>query len=542
MRTRSIPPRFGWLVPALAIGAALAADARAQVLVYDVQANDPQVAGDPTSNTTARYPRTVQAEPGLALDPVNGALVAAAADMQSIPACGPGMIPNFICGAPFPQCECGATPASPLWDVPLAGFYTSADGGATWANGGTFNFAIPDAHLAYGPRPLPGGGFSYAQGARCYWTGMGGFSSGATRKATATIFFVQLTSSDDDGLTWSPAIAVDDRFYPNEDQDFDWLVVDTAPGSRFFGSVYVSWRNVDNNGVGAHQVACSRDGGASFSAPVQVGASTWLEDVDATMAIGPDGSLFLAWWRFTPPAKTAPFVSTAVVAISHDGGATWSQPIAIGPFIASGGHPIPGAAFRHLVKVDIAADPRPGSTTLYAAWPLDTGAGARVVVATSSDGGLTWGAPETVSTAEEGYAFFPAIAVAPTGRVDVGYQGLVVRDPSWYGPGNALADAWLVSKAPGGSWSSPLRLTTVSSDATGAGAFFGDYNTLVSDAHHAYFAHTDTRNAVDCDAVDEFYRAELGIVPGPVPLPAIVDVCAPEVLNTDIYVSRVDFP
>jgi hypothetical protein len=541
MRNRWMHAR--WLIPAFALGAALAAGARGQVLVYDRQASPPDAAFG--------YPGDVQAEPGIALNPLDGSLVAVATDFQGLPACGPG--PLIVGCASIFFCEC-PTPASPLWNIPWGAVYTSADGGLTWVNGGAASWQTGpitlagDVHVAYGPRPQPGGGFSYAQGARCYWSAMGNFTSDSAPKRTATATFVALTSSDDNGLTWSAPVLADTRTYSQENDDFDWLAVDAAPASPYFGSVYVSWRgpHVDNGQgafTGGFRVAVSRDGGVSFSAPVPVTPVDWQENLTATMATGPDGAVFLAWWRRTTTSNTpaSSVVGTAELAISHDGGASFSSPIAIGTVHNTGYQKIPGAAFRHIDKVDIAVDPRPGSATLYATWLDRTDAGGRVVVATSRDGGRTWGAPETVSTAGEGFAFFAAIAVAPTGRVDVGYQGLVVQDPSWYGPGNALADAWLVSKAPGGSWSSPLRVTTVSSDVTGAGPFFGDYNILVSDAHHAFFAHTDARNAVDCDAVDQYLRAQLGIIPGPLPPPAI-DACAPEALNTDIYVSRVDFP
>ena len=49
--------------------------------------------------------------------------------------------------------------------------------------------------------------------------------------------------------------------------------------------------------------------------------------------------------------------------------------------------PIPGANFRTDSFPTIAADPRLGSTTVYAAWSTRTAAGGRIVVATSTDRG-----------------------------------------------------------------------------------------------------------------------------------------------------------
>src|SRR6266581_3897534 len=60
---------------------------------FDVQANQPQVAGDPSSNSTARFPTNKQNEPSIAVNPTNSSfLVAGANDEQLQPACGPGPV------------------------------------------------------------------------------------------------------------------------------------------------------------------------------------------------------------------------------------------------------------------------------------------------------------------------------------------------------------------------------------------------------------------------------------------------------------------
>src|SRR5690349_9232245 len=54
----------------------------------DVQANQPQVAGDPTSNTTATFPTNKQNEPTIAVNPTSNHLIAGSNDEQEQPACG----------------------------------------------------------------------------------------------------------------------------------------------------------------------------------------------------------------------------------------------------------------------------------------------------------------------------------------------------------------------------------------------------------------------------------------------------------------------
>lgn len=75
-------------VALLVLGLATPASAATAV---DVQANNPQVAGDSTSNATARFPTNKQNEPTIAVNPVSPQfLIAGANDEQRQPPCGPG--------------------------------------------------------------------------------------------------------------------------------------------------------------------------------------------------------------------------------------------------------------------------------------------------------------------------------------------------------------------------------------------------------------------------------------------------------------------
>jgi hypothetical protein len=68
----------------------------------DVQANQPQVAGDASSNATARFPTNKQNEPTIAVNPTNPSfLLAGANDEQRQPPCGPGPVR----GSPANDCS-----------------------------------------------------------------------------------------------------------------------------------------------------------------------------------------------------------------------------------------------------------------------------------------------------------------------------------------------------------------------------------------------------------------------------------------------------
>src|SRR2546422_2971253 len=126
----------------------------------DSRANQPQVAGDASSNTTARFPTNKQNEPTIAVDPVNGKLIAGSNDEQLEPPCGPGPVR----GATAPANDCSFFP-----NVGTSGVYTSSDGGTSWTNrgllpgysdlnpGGTLG-SDGDPVIVVGPKPDGSGG------------------------------------------------------------------------------------------------------------------------------------------------------------------------------------------------------------------------------------------------------------------------------------------------------------------------------------------------------------------------------------------------
>ena len=478
----------------------------------DQRANEPQVQGAPSSNTSAVFPTNKQNEPTIALNPADTRfLIAGSNDEQRQPACGPGPVR----GATIPS-DCSFFP-----NVGTSGIFTSSDGGTTWVNRGLLDdqaswqgfgaLSNGDPVIAYGPKPDAAGRFSWANGARAYYSSLA-FFPGA--KGTMSII---VSTSDDNGVTWTAPVLATSKSSAVDFNDKNWIAVDTTPASPFFGRTYLSWtefrsNTAKGNGSEPVMVASSADGGASFGAPNQLSPAgnngTGNGRQGSSVTTGPDGSVYVAFEQGF----------SQVVAISRDGGKSYTRPITMG-LVTDIHDPIPGANFRTDSFPTISADPRVGNTTVYASWSNRTASGGRMIVVTSTDKGATWGAPVQVS-GTEGYAFFQGLDVAPNGRVDLGYQALVAHHTTIFGTGNAAINSYGVHKSSGRAWTAPVKLSSVSSDPAASSQnnlrrqFWGDYNTLVSDANGAWFIFTDSRHGVGCPAVDAYqkYLIDNGLV------------------------------
>jgi Neuraminidase (sialidase) len=500
-----------------------------------VQANSPQVAGDPLSNSTARFPTNKQNEPTIAVSPIDGThLIAASNDEQLQPACGPGPVR----GATAARNDCSFYP-----NVGTDGVYTSSDGGATWTNrgllpgfsdgSGAANQLVSDGDpvIVYGPRPNGNGGFTFAQGTRAYYASLASYNTSA-RQGHQAPELLTVSTSEDNGVAWSnPVIAVSGQGFTFNDKEAIW--VDKNPRSAYFGRVYVSWTQFRGIPGCAEPVmfAYSGDGGATWSRPNQITAAHNCGlggRQGSVIRTGPDGSVYLQW---EDTDQSGPIQA---VAVSRDGGATFSKPSAIAN-VTDLAAAIPGSNFRTDSFASMGVDQTSGG--VYVAWAdAATGTGT-IVVYKSTDGAASWKKVYT-SSGNEGYRFYQGLDVSPTGRVDIGYQALTAKNSSVAGTGNAQVAAYYVgSKDGGATWSRPTRISAFSDPAASAQnnlqlQFWGDYNTLVSTSSTAWFIYTDARNGVGCPAVDA-YQAGTAAKPAP------EDVCPAQFGNTDAYVSTI---
>lgn len=497
-------------VPVLAAGAlmfGLVAPASAATAV-DVQANRPQVAADPASDTTARFPTNKQNEPSIAVDPASAHLIAGSNDEQEQPACGA----TVRGGDPT---DCSFFPG-----VGTDGVYTSADNGLSWTNQGLLDdqagwktsrlVSDGDPVVIYGPQFDPATRTFSTSSYDAYYQSLASYKPGQQPGNQAPEFIV-VSRSPDNGAIWTgPTVIANAHGHTFNDKNAIWA--DKNPTSPYYGRVYSSWTQFRGIPGLAEPImtSYSADGGRTWSNPRQLSAAsnnavTGGRQGSAVRTDG-EGNVYVAWEDG----------GSQVYAVSTDGGVSYSRPEVIGP-VTDLVDPIPGSNFRNDSFLSLASSPAPNSTTLYAAWVNRTatdGSAAELVVYRTTGGAWTKVAtPYAGSVTGTGVPFFQGLDVAASGRVDLGWQAMTTIDPTTFGTGNATIDAYASSSPAGGAaFTAATKVSSVSSDPAASSQnnlqrqFWGDYNTLVSKENTAWFIYTDSRNGAGCPAVDAYQR------------------------------------
>jgi len=196
----------------------------------------------------------------------------------------------------------------------------------------------------------------------------------------------------------------------------------------------------------------------------------FTNDQSSTVVVGPTGTVYVTFETFNGSTDSVVF------AVSTNGGASFtSRQIATINDIPS---PLPGATFRDDSFPALAVD----GSTLHVVWSNWNGTDADVVYMRSTNGGATWSSPVTIGGGA-GDQFFPWIA-ARNGTVDA----------SWFnraGTDDTYTIAGAVSTDGGASWSSPVTLSTATSQVLQgnlfgfpdcAASFIGDYNGIAVDS------------------------------------------------------------
>jgi len=495
------------------------------------------------------FPKNKQNEPSITRDPLTGVLIAGANDEISQPHC-PGTSTPLASPCPFKP------------GAPTSAYYYSTDNGNTWTGGylpGFGTLSPPrtsggDPSLSYGPRRCASGAFRFSCGVVIYY---GSLADPVNEFAGEQ---VTVSRSYTDGRTWANPVYATNTDNKSNFDDHPWVAVDTSPASPHFGRVYVFWAVFCNpcsgNGNVKLYLAHSDDEGRTWSPAVQVSAaannSAQGFRETGQMTVSRAGTVE-AFWTENADSKKVP--SLQVVAVSTDGGQTFSAPVTIAPVTD---YPLTGTPFDVVdlfnrvpgmsARVDCYPHPAadPASARVYVVWCDFSGGHGTVRGAVSSDG-VHWTSLGTIASLAGRNAFFPQAAVSPAGTVSVTFDALTQPPPNdpWQTGVQTYNNYYVQSPAGGASFTAPLRVSTASSNPDGSSynnlqeQFIGDYIGIVDGPRQAYLVWTDSRNAAACAAVNA-YRSQVYAGGKPV-APNPDQACATSFGNTDTMAAAITY-
>ncbi|HZQ23527.1 MAG TPA: sialidase family protein [Terriglobales bacterium] len=142
------------------------------------------------------------------------------------------------------------------------------------------------------------------------------------------------SKSTDQGKTWSAVKVAVANFFSGGIADKPWMEIDTRPASSFKNNIYISVTQFATNNNSTITVSHSADGGATWSNAIAVDSTQVYPSVDqfSDMATGADGTVYVTWMRCTangPSGDCGGTTATFYVSKSSDGGNTWTSPTKI---------------------------------------------------------------------------------------------------------------------------------------------------------------------------------------------------------------------
>jgi hypothetical protein len=519
--------------PASAVPSASAVSAATPAHHHALAAGALVSVGSPSS----QFQQNVQAQPALAVDPVQPNLIAAAGnDLVDLQPCSKeASVTAAACSTPATAEDGGLFNPG----VGTSGVYFSYDSGHSW-NQPTYQgltaagcsptvepcTAVPgpihtvpnyyesglatagDAAVAFGP-VLKNGKFSWANGSRLYYSSQAAnLTNTAVEPGTIDATLTVTVSHIDDPTQarvanqadWSSPVIVPKTQPAVSDPTEPMIWADNASSSKFFGNVYLCYNDFYfSSGTPVYpRISVSHDGGqtwttSSVADPVDSASQGYR--LSCTIRTDSHGVVYAFFTHYPgafPTQSSDGQEGAETMVKSYDGGATWTKPVDFMP-INDGCYYFDPVQFRCTMEgpggspaengpsVDIANGAPTGADAtneIVLAWS-DGRYGENheaTLLSYSTDGAQTWSTPAQVSLPGD-RSLYSAVAISPNGsRLYLTYNAFTTPfSQSTSTP--RLLHGVLRSAAikPDGA---PARWTTdyvsASGDARGTG--FGTYN------------------------------------------------------------------
>lgn len=199
--------------------------------------------------------------------------------------------------------------------------------------------------------------------------------------------------------------------------DRDWIAVDAGTSSAFEGNVYAVWTHYTGCTLTTCQtkfIALSRstDHGVTWSPLIQINSPSHVTVDWSMVTVGNDGTVYVAYQNYIQTANERQHF----LAVSTDGGVTFSTPVAMTPIFTN---VVFNCPYRKNSAPNVVVSPVAGADYVYDVYAEQTGSTTAIAVArsrqTKGSGGFT--TPVTINDSSAGQREYAAAAVDTNGTL-----------------------------------------------------------------------------------------------------------------------------